>query len=317
MVQQPVATRATEHDTGNPPADPFSTPPVTERGAVCGRQTSWSSPSSGWQADAWRLACWPGVATASGGGRCRPSCWALCCWRDRRWWAGRQSGTVPPPGAGGPDGHAGGGDRRKPAPLSRSRGRRREERTPAPKHTTSSLLTRDSRRWPASPVLRRGGRPCGALRRRRPTRPIHLLPRRRVMWPLFYWYATDPSLGRPHPVKGQPARRHGTGHVRDPSPVPTPSQIDLELVRSAYRVIARESHCTMCGRTLRSWATSHPTRPATPRAAWSAKVTTRCRGWRLHRAEAIASLVDDELRLGPLGSPQHRRQRPVEGRARP
>ncbi len=78
------------------------------------------------------------------------------------------------------------------------------------------------------------------------------------------------------------------------------SPLDAELIEVLCGVMAGDSRCTMCGRTLSQGLRIVVHESALPDRSWMASVAGRCRGWSRHRNEARVWLSDDGLHLEPF-----------------
>lgn len=80
---------------------------------------------------------------------------------------------------------------------------------------------------------------------------------------------------------------------------PLPTDLDLELLRVLYLVIANESSCAACGHLLgRGLHVRNATGASSPR--WPVRIDTRCWGWRRHPHLARVTQPGNDLVLGVL-----------------
>lgn len=122
--------------------------------------------------------------------------------------------------------------------------------------------------------------------------------RGRVPWYFSYWATALGAAAYPLGYWAWPA--WGTAETH-PEPVAAATDLDmnhaldLEVIRSIYRVLVTETACTTCGASLEGAI-------ATPSGMWTAEVlvTTRCRGWKHHHHAATVTEQDGDLRFGEL-----------------
>ncbi len=78
------------------------------------------------------------------------------------------------------------------------------------------------------------------------------------------------------------------------------SPLDVEVINVICGVMAGDSRCTMCGRTLSQGLRIDVHDSSLPERAWVASVACWCRGWSRHRNEARVWVSDDGLHLEPF-----------------